>query len=701
MSKLPDNQLDIPLLGVNAMNPWMKNVSSPRMQMFSGHISQGLVINGSTPRRCFTGVEEKYGEFTFSKKFPVNATVSKVISKYPRKIGSDNIATNPLDLVFYEDSQSPKREIGVLSLTSNHVLHQHFGFRYKGTDALSRLSPSATFAKGTVLADSPSIDSQNNYKYGLEAAIAYCSIPGVIEDGIVVSDEFVKRICSVGIESRVESWGKNHYPLNLYGDENNYKPFPDVGERVRSDGLLFALRRYDDLLGPIEMSPSALREPDYMYDRLVYAEPNALVTDITVEHPDNGKYPPTPIGMETQTKKYHKATYDHCMEILSYYHGLRAKRRDSLKISQEFHQLVVNAIAYTHDNSKSRINKAHRRNPLDDWRVEVHFEYDVVPSIGYKLTGNHGNKGVICQIWKSEDMPTDAAGNRAEVIMDAESIIKRMNLGCVYEQYYNATSRDITKRIRNMFGVEHHDYNPVRVSGNATADKTKVNEAFEYLLSYYKVISPKMYELFEQGKYGGNALSHVRSVLEEGVYIWMPPNNPADDLETVKTIRDNFSPTFTPVVYRGRSGNIVETVDPILIGTIYMILLEKTGSDWSGVASARLQHFGIPAKLTKFDKHSTPGRAQPVRLAGETEVRLISAAAGSDTMADIIDQSNNPAVHKEILSNIYRAKYPTNIPEVIDRKKFPVGNGRNLVFVRHIMQCEGSEFRYYPEDTKQ
>lgn len=392
MPKLPENQLHPELLGVNATNPWMKNDSSSRMQMFAGHISQAQVIKGATPRRCFTGVEPEFGKYTFSKRFPVNASVIKIIDKYRPKVGQGRIKENPTTFVFYENAESPMREIEVMVLERHHVLHQHFGFKYKfNSDVVTRLTSGANFPAGTIVADSPNVDSQGNYCYGIEANIAYCSIPGVIEDGIIVSESFIDKITAKGFESRVESWGKNYYPLNLYGDENNYKPFPDIGERIRDDGLLFALRKYDDLLGPVEMTPKALMEPDYTHDRLIYAVPNGKVIDINVHHNDSGKYPPTPVGMEAQTQKYYSATVEFYNEVLSFYRELKKKRRDDLRISPEFHRLLVEATGYVHDNNRVRISKTYRRNPLDDWRVEVTFEYDVVPNVGYKLSGQHGN----------------------------------------------------------------------------------------------------------------------------------------------------------------------------------------------------------------------------------------------------------------------------------------------------------------------
>lgn len=292
--------------------------------------------------------------------------------------------------------------------------------------------------------------------------------------------------------------------------------------------------------------------------------------------------------------------------------------------------------------------------------------------IGCNEPSGTQTKGVICAVWKNEWMPVDADGNRAEVITDDLSVIKRMNIGRLYEQWTNACSRDVSKRVR-----KHLD------------EEGSVQEAWEYLLSYYRIVSPWMAELLVSSDYEGTPEEHVKEVYQDGVYLWSPTNNPADSLDRVRLLREHFHPTYTPVTYGG--GYITEK--PVLIGSIYMILLEKTGVDWSGASSSKLQHFGIPAKTTNHDKYEMPGRNSPVRILGETEVRLLSAFVGSDVVVDYLDQSNNPATHKAVVQSILTAEQPTNIASIVDRKTLPLGQGRNLQYIKHIMECAGVRFK--------
>lgn len=288
-------------------------------------------------------------------------------------------------------------------------------------------------------------------------------------------------------------------------------------------------------------------------------------------------------------------------------------------------------------------------------------------------------KGVVCAVWPTEDMPVDAEGNRAECIMDGDSTIKRMNLGRMYEQYINATSRHVTNLVRGLMAENLPD---------------TVERAWDYLTGYYKIVSPKMYDLMTGPGYTESHHFHITHVCKDGVKLLMPTNNPADSPEIIEELLQHYPIHIGPVTYRGRSGRVVITHDAVLIGSLYIVLLEKTGGDWSGVASAKLQHFGLPARLGKNDKHSAPGRAQPVRFMGESEERLFAATMGGEAAAELMEMSNNPVLHKHIVGNIVRADQPSNIKSVIDREVVPKGGSRALLYVNHALETAGARFTF-------
>jgi DNA-directed RNA polymerase subunit beta len=56
-------------------------------------------------------------------------------------------------------------------------------------------------------------------------------------------------------------------------------------------------------------------------------------------------------------------------------------------------------------------------------------------TVGDKIAGRHGNKGVVCKIMSASDMPYMADGTPVDIVMSPLSVISRMNLGQLMETH--------------------------------------------------------------------------------------------------------------------------------------------------------------------------------------------------------------------------------------------------------------------------
>lgn len=385
-------QLSPELIGLVATNPFFMHNSSSRLQMYCSHIGQSLVVKGCTRKRLQSGLEREYAKFTFSIKMPCNGMIVKIIQKYPRTIGIGSIKTNPTTLIIYENLDHPQREIGVLELPTFHCIHQYYGFKYQYKPFVNTLAPGATIPEGTILADSPTVTEDGDYKFGLETKVAMMSIPEIVEDAMVISESYAKRLKTVGFGSRTVSFGSKRYPINLkgYGTIEEPKLFPEIGDRIRADGLLFALREYDDILSVVDLTPEAMQEPDYTFDKLVYAEPNAKVVDVII-HKGNQPRNSMPIGITGQIESYYSKIHLFYNQIQQEYFSLKKKIGDNLRLTPQFHNLVVESLAMCSDDTNQKIVKTFNRTQLDEWRVEIVYEYELTPTVGYKLTATSGD----------------------------------------------------------------------------------------------------------------------------------------------------------------------------------------------------------------------------------------------------------------------------------------------------------------------
>ena len=390
------NQLHRELLNVLGLSPFDGNNSASRKQMMSSHIGQSLVIEGSDVRLIQTGMEREYGKRTFSVKMPVDAKIIKIIDRYPQTHGYDSIKHNPEVLLIYENTDT--KEIGCLSLPEYFTYHPYFGFKYKPTNVLKNIRVGSEIKAGTILLDSPAVTEDGNYKFGAQVNVAFMSHPSVSEDGIMICRDVLHKFAFRTYETRVVEYGSKRFPLNLYGTKDKYKPHPDVGDFVRPDGLLMALRSYDESFSPSEQGIYSTSKVDPIFDKMVYAGgPGGKIIDIRVMHDDESALPLTPIGMENHTRRYDVARRKYYQEIFDLHQKLQRERGQYLALSRPFYRLCLEATSvvntYGHrgvDSGSERVIKHYRGVPLDDWRVEFVIEYLTVPNIGFKLTDLFG-----------------------------------------------------------------------------------------------------------------------------------------------------------------------------------------------------------------------------------------------------------------------------------------------------------------------
>ncbi|MNF23942.1 RNA polymerase Rpb2, domain 6 [compost metagenome] len=699
-------EIDPTLLGQLATDPFFGTVSAARAAMYASHIGQAPIMEDNEPRRTMTGVEPHYADHTFDIRFPVDATILHVIRKYPpgTGMGADAIRHNPLTTIIYEDYYCPRKTIGVIQVPEYLSMHQDFGYPLVRNEQLwDRVVKEATIGKGEVLCHSSAVKGNGLYGTGISAEVVFLSVPGGIEDGFDYSNEFLERMAPTTYGKFVGSAGQKSILLNLYGDDKIYKPFPDVGEKVRADGIIMAMRDIDENLAPAEMTARALRTVDLAFDRCIYGKPRSTVKDVVV-YRDSRVFPSNvPIGMDTQLNKYYQAGCRYYRQLMDIYDGLRKRRGKKLHITEELNQLLVEAQIYlpTPDNVR-KLTRMHRLEVLDEYRVEITTENKMIPDMGFKATDCVGGKGVVCRTRPASEMPLTKHGVRADVVIYGGSTIRRSNFGRFYEQYYNAASRDLLFRIRAQCGFLPQVRPTKHQLQELGKNRELVQDVFHTLRRYFALWAPIHNELLEPD--AANPTEYVLAVLEDGqhknpgITVNIPVDNPVDILDTIRQIEaSEFKPHYDTVTYTDNAGNVVETDCKVLCGALQMFLLEKIGEDWSGVASAKTQQFGLPAKMGSGDANRTPGRENPMRSAGESETRSYVATIGSWATNELLDQTNNPMSHRAVIRSILQANEPTNIDIAVPRDLVPYGGSRPVQLMNHLLECRGLRFIYTPD----
>lgn len=716
MSKVDDHAIHPGMVPISSINPFFPYVSYARQNMATGYLTQSNVVKGATRKRIRSGFEREHAKGTFKHMFDTDVTIIDVIHKFPKSFLKNPNAVNPMDIVIYEEHDT--KRLGCVELEKFHVMHMHYGFNYDfREEVVSKLGRGTKFPAGTIIADSPNVTEDGDYKIGLEASVAYVTDPAVSEDGLVISQTFADRISTSGFETRTFSCGRTHYPINLNGTPTDYKSIPDIGDRINSNGLIAAFRPFDPSLDPVYMTERKLMEPAYGMDVPLYGMANARVVDVNVMHNVQREDRGLPTQFTEQLRKYWEAQKKYYLAILRTCLGRHGGYlNEHANVTPELWRVLYDAIVFCggdlvdeglwdpKERDLLERQRSYRNDPLDEWRVDITFEYKTEVAEGPKLSNTQGSKGVSVAVWPDDCMPVDEFGNRAEVLQYGGSTTGRMTLGQMHEQMVGSVGRDIIKRIRRDYGigdfeqVEYEDvFNLLLKEG-----EDKANKWFEYILGWYEIVSSDMdYPIVSQfRKEGDRWIQHVAHVITDGnqpygMYIHTTPGTEVRMREVNKRILEGeYAPEISKVKFKWPDDKeYTVTRQPILIGPTYFLALEKTATDWSGVSSSKVGHFGTTAKMTQSDRYAKPGRETSTRTMGEDENRNLAKTLGGEVLADIHDRNNNPLVHREICKAIVTADKPTNIDNAVDRNEYPVGGHRILSWVNHITLTSGKGFR--------
>ena len=88
--------------------------------------------------------------------------------------------------------------------------------------------------------------------------------------------------------------------------------------------------------------------------------------------------------------------------------------------------------------------------------VKVYIAIKRKLSVGDKMAGRHGNKGVLSRILPVEDMPYMADGTPVEIVLNPLGVPSRMNVGQILEVHLGMAARGLGLQIQNYMDEHYH-----------------------------------------------------------------------------------------------------------------------------------------------------------------------------------------------------------------------------------------------------
>ena len=199
----------------------------------------------------------------------------------------------------------------------------------------------------------------------------------------------------------------------------------------------------------------------------------------------------------------------------------REVRDTSLKVPHGEGGIIVDVKTFTRENKDEL-------SPGVNMMVRVYIAQKRKISVGDKMSGRHGNKGVVSRILRGEDMPFLPDGTQLDIVLNPLGVPSRMNIGQVLEVHLGLAAKTLGWHVATPVfdGARKEDIDEcLRMAGKDTSGKTilydgRTGEPFEnpvtvgymYFLKLHHLVDDKMharstgpYSLVTQQPLGGKA----------------------------------------------------------------------------------------------------------------------------------------------------------------------------------------------------
>lgn len=474
--QMNDNNLEY-ALGKGLMQPFANTNSGSRKLMYSVHLEQSLCLLKPENPIIQTGYEIRYGDLSSSiikaeSDFEVVAKISK-FTKY----------TNDNYILIIRRHDTGQYDV-IERKEYNHNT-ETYGYLYNNK-ILDNLDIGYEVPKHDIIRTSFANDDYMNRCDGVNLMAAYISSDKDMEDGIVISESAAKKLASPLVKKVTVFVGENDILLNLYGEGENIKSFPDIGEEVK-DGILCAIRKEKIEECLFMQSIERLSQP-IMSDEKFTVEGKVIDIDVMCNNPDSLS--------ERHTNKQLVYYYNEHIRYVSELVNFIDSNRDvdgNINMSHELSVMYWTA-KYELDGMLFEKDKKY-----DGTLFDIYILENNIPTIGDKITNRYGGKGVVSFIRPDDEMPLLDNGKRLDVYFNSCTCVNRLNQGQLNEMSLTFIGSRILEYINNK-------------TPNISCD-----EALNMIYRFIKIVSPQEAEDFINMLYDPSTTPEDREWFLDGV----------------------------------------------------------------------------------------------------------------------------------------------------------------------------------------
>ncbi len=402
-------------------------------------------------------------------------------------------------------------------------------------------------ARGDIIADGPAMNN-GELALGKNILIGFMTWEGYnYEDAVLISEELVKEDMFTSIH--IEEYECEARDTKL-GPEEITRDIPNVSEEalkdLNEDGIIRVgaeVRAGDILVGKVTPKGETELTPEERLLRAIFGEKAREVRDtsLRVPHGENG--------------------------------------------------IIVDVKVFTRENSDelgAGVNKT----------VRCYIAQKRKISVGDKMAGRHGNKGVVSRVLPQEDMPFLEDGTPLQIVLNPLGVPSRMNIGQVLEMHLGYAYRTLSLKTREEL------------------EKMNVDKAYKKAILEAK----------------DKQIANGKQYIKIATPVFDGARN--EDLKQAFEMAD-LPGTFKSTVYDGRTGEKFD--NPVTVGVMYYLKLDHLVDDKI--------HARSTGPYSLVTQQPLGGKAQfGGQRFGEMEVWALEAYGAAYTLQEILTVKSDDIV---------------------------------------------------------
>ncbi|MFA4910441.1 MAG: DNA-directed RNA polymerase subunit beta [Desulfobacteria bacterium] len=226
------------------------------------------------------------------------------------------------------------------------------------------------------------------------------------------------------------------------------------------------------------------------------------------------------------------------------------------RIIEVFHE-QVDLVKLVFEQKISRITKGDELPPGVIKMVKVNVAAKRKLSVGDKMAGRHGNKGVLSRVLPEEDMPYLEDGTPVDIVLNPLGVPSRMNVGQILETHLGWAAKGLGNCINEYLEKNY----------SVDAIKSKIKEIYS---------SKEFDQIIDDAS--DEEIIELAKKLRNGVYMASPVFDGASEDEVKKSLALAGLPVSgKTILFDGRTGEAFD--QKVTVGMIYMMKLHHLVDD--------------------------------------------------------------------------------------------------------------------------